>query len=223
MVNRPLSLLAYGAILLVITTNAFASPKEADPRWLILSVFNDASVPAEILAHGEARAAHILAQTGIQVEWLNCAAGGSHVPDQFEQPSPCSRIGYPSHLSVRIVLAGRSVREDIFGEAYTDSQGKGTYIKLYYAHLAEPNAHLPLGEGELLGYVIAHEVGHLLLGTDSHSHEGIMQGRWEDPQLREAGKGNLQFTPSQARLMRQHLTGEEKKKESRRSTGNQVR
>jgi hypothetical protein len=197
MVNRPRSFLAYCAILLVITANAFASPKEADPRGLILSVFNDASVPAEILAQGEARAAHILAQTGIQVEWLNCAAGGSHVPDQFEQPSRCSRIGHPSHLSVRIVLA--------------------------YAHLAEPNAHLPLGEGELLGYVIAHEVGHLLLGTDSHNHEGIMQGRWEDPQLREAGKGNLQFTPSQARLMRQHLTGEEKKKESRRSTGNQVR
>jgi hypothetical protein len=111
MVNKPLSLLAYCAILLVVTTNAFASPKEADPRWLILSVFNDASVPAEFLAQGEARAAHILAQTGIQVEWLNCAAGGSHVPEQFEQPSPCSCIAYPSHLSVRIVLAWPSVRE----------------------------------------------------------------------------------------------------------------
>ena len=80
MVNRPLSLLAYGAILLVITTNAFASPKEADPRWLILSVFNDDSVPAEILAHGETRAAHILAQTGIHVEWLNRAAGALMFP-----------------------------------------------------------------------------------------------------------------------------------------------
>ena len=46
MVNRPRSFLAYCAILVVITANAFASPKEADPRWLILSVFNDASVPA---------------------------------------------------------------------------------------------------------------------------------------------------------------------------------
>jgi len=33
--------------------------------------------------------------------------------------------------------------------------------------------------------------------------------------LREAGKGNLQFTPSQAGLMREHLAGEQKKKESR--------
>ena len=130
----------------------------------------------------------------------------------YEPPSPCSRIAYPSHLSVRIVLTAQSVREDIFGEAFTDGQGRGTYIKLYYAHLAEPNAHLPLAEGELLGCVIAHEVGHLLLGSDSHSHEGIMQGRWEDAQLREAGKGDLQFTPSQAAFMRECLAGAAKKK-----------
>jgi hypothetical protein len=216
MVRKPFSLLAYCTMLLVITTNSFARPKEADPKTLILSVFNDASVPTEILAQGEARAAHILAQAGIQVEWLNCAAGGSNVHDQFEQPSPCSRIGYPSHLSVRIVLTAQSVREDIFGEAFTGSEGRGTYVKLYYAHLAEPNAHLILGEGELLGCVIAHEVGHLLLGTDSHSHEGIMQGRWEDTQLRQAGKGNLQFTPSQAAFMRGCLAGGTRRKEQGR-------
>jgi hypothetical protein len=214
MVNKPFSLLAYCTILLVITTNAFAGPKEANAKALVVSVFNDALVPTEILAQGEARATHILAQAGIQVEWLNCTAGGSHVPDQFEQPSRCSRIAYPSHLSVRIVLTAQSVREDIFGEAFTGSEGRGTYIKLYYAHLAKANAHLPLGEGELLGCVIAHEVGHLLLGTDSHSHEGIMQGRWEDAQLRQAGKGNLQFTPSQAAFMRECLAGGAKRKSS---------
>jgi hypothetical protein len=106
-----------------------------------------------------------------------------------------------------------SVREDVFGEAFTDSEGKGSYIKLFYAHLTDPNAHLPLGDGELLGYVIAHEVGHLLLGTDSHSHDGIMQGRWEDAQLRGAGKGNLQFTSSQAALMRDCIAGGIRRKE----------
>lgn len=217
MVNKTFSLLAYCTVLLLITSTSLARPKEADPRAMILSVFNDASVPAEILAQGEARAAHILAQAGIQVEWLNCAAGGSHVPDQFEEPSPCSRITYPSHLSVRIVSTAQSVREEVFGEAFTGREGKGTYIKLFYAHLAEPNAHLPLGEGELLGCVIAHEVGHLLLGTDSHSHEGIMQGRWQDAQLREAGKGNLQFTPSQAAFMRDCLAGGARRKEQIRA------
>lgn len=213
MVRKPSSLLAYCTMLLVITSNVFSRPKEANPRALILSVFNDASVPPGTLVQGETRATHILAQAGIQVEWMNCASGGSHVPDQFEPPSPCSRIAYPSHLSVRIVLTVPSVREDIFGEAFTDKEGKGTYIKLFYAHLADPNAHLPLGDGELLGYVIAHEVGHLLLGTDSHSHEGIMRGHWEDAELREAGKGNLQFTSSQAALMRDCIAGGIRRKE----------
>jgi hypothetical protein len=213
MVHKPSSLLAYFAILLLITTDACARPKPANPSPLILSVFNDASVPQQTLAQGEARAAHILAQAGIQVDWLNCDSANSHVPDQFEQPSPCSRIAYPSHLSVRIVLTAQSVRQDIFGEAFTGSEGKGAYVKLFYAHLADPNAHLPLADGELLGYVIAHEVGHLLLGTDSHTHEGIMQGRWEDAQLREAQKGNLQFTSSQAAFMRECLGASTRRKE----------
>lgn len=118
MVNRPLSLLAYGAILLVITTNAFASPKEADPRWLILSVFNDPSVPAEILAHGETRAAHILAQTGIQVEWLNCAAGALMFPTSLNSHhlaavSATLRIS-PCGLSRWAIRAGRYFRRSIY-------------------------------------------------------------------------------------------------------------
>jgi hypothetical protein len=107
------------------------------------------------------------------------------------------------------------MREDVFGETYTDSEGKGAYIKLYYARLAEPNTHLPLGEAELLGSVIAHEVGHLLLGTEWHSHEGIMQGRWEVAQLSEALKGNLQFTSSQAALMPECLAGARRKQQPR--------
>ncbi len=88
---------------------------------------------------------HILAQTGIQVEWLNCAAGSSHVPDQFEQPSPCSRIGYPSHLSVRVVLAGRSLREDIFG-------GQSAI----HAVAGRIDARAPCGGTEEEGVTVAH-------------------------------------------------------------------
>ena len=43
----------------------------------------------------------------------------------------------------------------------------------------------------ILGYVIAHEVGHLLLGSNSHSGSGIMQGQWERGQIRKAMTGTL--------------------------------
>ena len=35
----------------------------------------------------------------------------------------------------------------------------------------------------ILGCVITHEVGHLLLGSNSHSGSEIMQGQWERGQI----------------------------------------
>jgi hypothetical protein len=53
----------------------------------------------------------------------------------------------------------------------------------------------------ILGCVIAHEVGHLLLGANSHSDLGVMQPRWERKQIRQAMMGGLLFTPEQAKLI----------------------
>ncbi len=54
----------------------------------------------------------------------------------------------------------------------------------------------------VLGCVIAHEIGHLLLGSDSHSRSGIMQARWGRDQLRMAMMGTLHFQADQVRVMR---------------------
>jgi len=53
----------------------------------------------------------------------------------------------------------------------------------------------------ILGCVIAHEVWHLVLGSNSHSGSGIMQGHWERGQIRKAMTGNLPFTPEQVKLI----------------------
>ncbi len=37
---------------------------------------------------------------------------------------------------------------------------------------------------EVLGHVIAHELGHLLLNTPGHSTHGIMHGEWNLPTFR---------------------------------------
>jgi hypothetical protein len=54
----------------------------------------------------------------------------------------------------------------------------------------------------ILGCAIAHELGHLLLGTNSHSGKGIMQRQWESNQFRQLMTGSLLFTTAQAQLMR---------------------
>ena len=55
----------------------------------------------------------------------------------------------------------------------------------------------------ILGCTIAHELGHLLLGTNSHSDTGIMQPRWEPNQFRQLMMGTLLFTADQSKLVRE--------------------
>ena len=55
----------------------------------------------------------------------------------------------------------------------------------------------------ILGGIIAHELGHLLLGTNGHSGTGIMQPRWEPNQVQQLMMGSLRFTPEQSKRMRE--------------------
>jgi len=54
----------------------------------------------------------------------------------------------------------------------------------------------------ILGCVIAHELGHLLLGSNSHSDAGIMQAQWEPRQIKQLLLGSLLFTTEQSKQMR---------------------
>jgi hypothetical protein len=50
------------------------------------------------------------------------------------------------------------------------------------------------GTAIILGHAMAHELGHLLLGTNSHSSDGLMRAQWNRGDLAEAARGNLLFS-----------------------------
>ena len=54
---------------------------------------------------------------------------------------------------------------------------------------------------EILGSVMAHEMGHLLLGSNAHAISGIMRAHWESGELRRIAMGTLVFLPEQAKRM----------------------
>jgi len=164
---------------------------------LTASVFNDARVEPSVWSQAQSRATEIMQRSGILLIWLDCGSPANPRPDLN-----CRAISYPTHLSVRVVPKISPVKADIFGRSFQDAAGEGNYVLVYYAGLKAFRSATAVPTGELLGCVIAHELGHLLLGTASHSPTGLMSAVWEDPELRQAMRHELLFTADEGERMR---------------------
>jgi hypothetical protein len=168
---------------------AISSPARAgDPaRAFSLSVRDYADVPAVTLAGAEREAASIFRAAGISVAWVPLASAKPWSP----------------HLQVIILSREMSDQKIAHDAVAPGTMGQASHrtgrAYVFYdravekAHRYAPNA------AKMLGWVITHEVGHLLLGENSHSDAGIMRGildrrRWEP-----------RFTPEQCRSLQLSL------------------
>jgi len=95
-------------------------------------------------------------------------------------------------------------RLDVLGTAYPDEKGAGYFAYVFYDRIQELAQRRRLGHA-LLADVMAHEIGHLLLGSTSHSASGIMCAHWNYEELRKVSEGAMSFIPSQSRIMRDRL------------------
>jgi len=145
-----------------------------DAIRLRVSVFNDAEVPQSVLQAGETRAQAVFRKAGVSLEWLDCGT-----PGNWHTELGCLDLAFPTHFSVRLVTGRQTGSDDIFGQSFLNDQGEGNYAKVYLTPLSSAKALAVVREGDLLGYVVAHELGHLLLGKNSHSSEGLMRAKWE--------------------------------------------
>ena len=59
----------------------------------------------------------------------------------------------------------------------------------------------------LLGRAIAHEIGHLLLGSAEHPRSGLMRALWSHDELRGLKPAHWGFSTREAAQMRQTLRG----------------
>ena len=56
-------------------------------------------------------------------------------------------------------------------------------------------------EQAILAHVLAHELGHILQGTDWHAETGVMQANWRAADYETMQRGPLAFTAEDIRLI----------------------
>jgi hypothetical protein len=172
---------------------------EADPHpTIIVQVYNYSQASPAALTGAEREAGRILGEAGLRAVWLDCPVGPSPVTPK----GPCWKELEPTDVRLRVLSAPtqNEFQETVFGFTVHP-----VFASVYYesAWRRAKNDGAEFEISKILGGVMAHELGHLLLGTNSHSSTGIMQPRWEPNQVRQLMMGTLLFTPGQSKLMRE--------------------
>lgn len=165
-------------------------------------LYCDVAVPAERLQRARLEADRILRSTGVRLEWSSC--------DPLEQRG--GENGKPSPHILRLRLypataaASFGVADDTFGFALSEpAPGFGVFAGIFHQRVEEAARRGGVAAETLLAHVIAHEIGHLLLGGGGHAADGIMRFPWGGRELRRMARGALRFHPRQAKVIDENV------------------
>jgi hypothetical protein len=202
---KKMLLAAATPVFLAAASSVFAqSPLSSTPLRpeVRISVHDYAGVSTALLTAAEDQAREVFRRAGLETVWLNCSP-----KLEKHEPESC-HFADATHLTLKISPRAMNAqvrdRIDVLGTSYPDEQGGGYFAYVFYDRVQELAERRTLGHA-LLADVMAHEIGHLLLGSNSHSVSGIMCARWDAEQLRNVAEGRVSFAPSESRRMREHV------------------
>ena len=184
---------------------AIAAGDQPEKRQtLTLRIYNYAQVQAHVLDQAKRESNRIFNQLGIETNWLDCPTS----PEQIAANSSCAAKPGPDHLILNLLPKSMSkkygFKRGIFGFALPTAKGMpGNAISLFFDSVLDLAYYGGVGtsfrdaQAIILGHMIVHEVGHLLLGPNSHSSEGVMSFPWNKRTLTDMERGRLTFTPTE--------------------------
>ncbi len=168
---------------------ATACPCYADQSAVLsirVLVCDQAGVPGEKLTEAQRMASFVFHEAAIELLWLD-----------GEQSSVME-----ADYVLRIHCCFDKLKTGLHRRTVAFAPAGGRHITVFWDRIKAEAAAGSHPESLLLGYVIAHELGHLLLPPGYHSPYGIMQNRLSyDHWSRVRKAGDLFFSPKEADQM----------------------
>jgi hypothetical protein len=149
-----------------------------------IRVDNLARIPDRDLEAARSEAGRIFQESGVDITWV-----GNEM------------LTGPGRMTVILVNAGPQSALDA-GDVAGSAVRTVSRAYVYCNRIAVVSNRSPVDANVILGRVIAHEIGHLLLPPNSHARVGIMR-----PQVDFNQVGFNGFTSSQVEVLRRALNG----------------
>ena len=179
---------------------------------ITIRVYDYAKVDRQTLMEAERTAASVFRKAGVESRWVESTEAARAAPW-----NPATKGSFHPSDILLDMIAGVMVerlglRDGVIGVAPGAEPGRRLAYVFYdrveslAARQMPRRAHGNICEvaskAQILGYAMAHEIGHLLLNLETHSDAGIMRGNWDGKTLQDACYGYLLFTSQQAGAMR---------------------
>ena len=188
---------------------------------LTIAVRNYAQVDPKTLANGEQSATLIFRKAGVEAHWIDLTL-------TYRGPLSTSDARHIFGVQVDIIPAEMAGRLDYLNNVMGMAPGAERDRQLVYVFydgleaLAERQRRARVdrritryaSKSQILGALMAHELGHVLLDQRSHSSTGIMRGYWNLNDLEDVAFGCLLFTRSQADIVRAEVARRVRQRET---------
>ena len=177
-----------------------------------IRVCNVAQVDAAILQQAKQVAEQIFLNAGIELRWMDCLGRGNDASADGRPPAA-------HEIVLRIIRQTKqaidATGQFVAGQAIRPApEVSGGVITIFYERtemVAEqlryqyPELKVDAARGIVMGHLMAHEIGHLLLPTPAHAAAGIMKAQLDSRDWGQAVRGVLRFTDKESDLIRQGL------------------
>lgn len=169
-------------------------PVLAAGQTVVIQVENDARIPATDLAQVERLVESSYLSIGVRMIW-----------EHGEVP-----LDDPRGLRVHVRLLSRTradrkiTTERIRGDVLGQTNRPARIVYIFCRRIVEASVKYSKEYTRILGFVVAHELGHVLLPAGSHSDAAMMNGRtnlWAKP--------SYDFTPEEGAAIRSRLQAED--------------
>ncbi len=197
------------AVLLLIIPGVVRAENDETPHrpLLVIRTYNNYGISRENLRVAQVSAEAVLKDAGIDVRWLDC--GQKSIEPNGESRS-CEQTRASNELLLRIQAKGPVGRTRNASMGFSLVSGTpGGYTPFLSTVFADVVASVARESGvdarRLLGYALAHEIGHLLLNSAQHSNAGLMRPLWSRFELRGSRAADWVFLSEEAETMRQAI------------------
>ncbi|MGC4081138.1 MAG: hypothetical protein QM736_03245 [Vicinamibacterales bacterium] len=172
--------------------------RTAPHTTIVVRVYDGSGLATRDVREANRVASDILAEAGIDLQWRLC-------PDLIEGVDACRQPLAANEAVLRIIPAAAQMTAEPAALGFTllDPTGRQAVLStVFIDRVLDVATRAKVDPTLLAGRAMAHEIGHLLLGTSGHASGGLMRAFWSDDTLRSRARDDWFLLPEEADAIR---------------------